>query len=805
MFLAPPGGVVPPVLPVGVIPEAPVLPGAGGYTSGGLQLGPSATAPHHPSAASGGSVFSGGLRKSGSALVADRPPCTLPILLVPGFISSRLDAVSSTICPHWEGRPIWISLSRLGFQSMHGKGLWENPDPEHQTLKNKWLQHLCLRGPEEETPGVHLQAPDGLEGVKCLDPESLFGMAAEGSKLFGPIMKVLEECGYEAGKDFDAAPYDWRFAPSILQRRDGFYDRMATKVEALNSRGTGVVLLGHSMGNKTISYFLEYAKRSKGQQWLDKNVYSWLAAGAPLLGAPQALRSTVQGMAEVRPLFSLDEATLFARSVSASPWLFPIGDLDASPYCFLRRQGVLQIRNLHAGITAGCLSSTRNSVMLTVEVCWGSNGETDALTTNTSMVQEGAGGADGRVTFNEECNVMVFGGPPEMPTDATVRVIVKEKGIHDDEDKNPLRRLGKGLVAGAKCIGEAIQGRAGWGVPKAYTQPMSLAESLATGRRDGDGFCEICLQVGNSQGSVTFQARWLDFRGLRAEWLGSETLSDAHRHNGEVPVRHSSRKHEIYEHLDMPQLLRMECPEVLDVVNKYYRQDELCRHDGMRDCPPIRRIVAVHGVNVKTEIMYALRVNTVRTKPKTLTTRFVLDHDTQLVHEMPGRSMSGGMVYEQEGGSEPSGDGTVPLASMEHCRSWSKQLDLRVEHLEGAVHSTMLFDERFHDIIKSALVPAPSDADSGRHLLQAAISGGSGDLGAAPRKHIWQAAKDETCSSWWDCPADVSEQLTAAAASGPGGVLRVQIRGHDYEVDLGRMVQTNLRFGTERRLRVVDT
>eukprot|EP00971_Amphidinium_carterae_P014826 292656-Amphidinium_carterae.1 len=37
-------------------------------------------------------------------------------------------------------------------------------------------------------------------------------------------------------------------------------------VERLDTRGTGVALLAHSMGNKTAQYFFEYAKAVKGQE-----------------------------------------------------------------------------------------------------------------------------------------------------------------------------------------------------------------------------------------------------------------------------------------------------------------------------------------------------------------------------------------------------------------------------------------------------------------------------------------------------------------------------------------------------------
>jgi hypothetical protein len=39
------------------------------------------------------------------------------------------------------------------------------------------------------------------------------------------------------------------------------------------------------MGNRTVQYFLNWAKYTLGQQWIDKNVHGMLALGPPFLGA----------------------------------------------------------------------------------------------------------------------------------------------------------------------------------------------------------------------------------------------------------------------------------------------------------------------------------------------------------------------------------------------------------------------------------------------------------------------------------------------------------------------------------------
>jgi hypothetical protein len=121
--------------------------------------------------------------------------------------------------------------------------------------------------------------------------------------VFAPVIGLLEELGYVEGVDLIAASYDWRFAPSVLEKRVGYFSQLIRSIETLyhHCQNRGVVLLAHSMGNKVVSYFLEFAKKTKGQAWINQHINLWLAAGAPHCGAPQALRSTVFGEVWVGP------------------------------------------------------------------------------------------------------------------------------------------------------------------------------------------------------------------------------------------------------------------------------------------------------------------------------------------------------------------------------------------------------------------------------------------------------------------------------------------------------------------------
>lgn len=86
-----------------------------------------------------------------------------------------------------------------------------------------------------------------------------------------------------------------------------------------------VVLMGHSMGNRCIQYFLLWAKKEKGQQWIDDNIHAFFALGPPFLGAPKTVRAGVSGDCMGLDVFlTQEEGRTMARGSGSLPWLFPI-------------------------------------------------------------------------------------------------------------------------------------------------------------------------------------------------------------------------------------------------------------------------------------------------------------------------------------------------------------------------------------------------------------------------------------------------------------------------------------------------
>lgn len=274
----------------------------------------------------------------------------LPVLIIPGFMSSGLEVKKSTIKKSWEGERIWLNLKAIGYQtlttdgavnynlnesyrmrahygnkgSMYKKSMKkstqksmkhkiDDDEYERESLKeqleeqekrkqlevmNLWLKHMCL-GPDmcSEVNGISVRAIEGLEGVDYLTPGALTNAV---SYVFGPVINVLIQTGdYIPDKNLDAAPYDWRIPPSHAQDRDNYMVRTAYKVERLyrNNSDTAVVLLCHSMGCKMGHYFINWINLNEnyGPKWLEQYVHTYMPVGAPHIGAPKSIRATIDG------------------------------------------------------------------------------------------------------------------------------------------------------------------------------------------------------------------------------------------------------------------------------------------------------------------------------------------------------------------------------------------------------------------------------------------------------------------------------------------------------------------------------
>jgi len=337
-----------------------------------------------------------------------RDPCRahLPVLIVPGFMSTGLTIETTDAVPSWQGKRIWLNIASLGLESFFrdkgpgdegmkrgpkwasGKTLQgrrkslfmtgtsddelddssdedsegevskEDDDDNEETqglidnavesgcaaTRNQWIRHISLspRDLKSDPPGMKVRPLSGLEGVDYLTSDALTRF---GTFVWAPVIKVLKRHGYEEGTNLEAASYDWRLSPKHLEERDGYFTNTMKKIEEMHDRtGLPVVLVCHSLGCRVAQHLLAFA-HARDDAWCDKHVHAYMPVGAPHLGAPFTLRSLVTGDDMGVPFLKESESLAMARTLGSVPWLIPTEMPPHVPEnAFVRREGAFEVR-----------------------------------------------------------------------------------------------------------------------------------------------------------------------------------------------------------------------------------------------------------------------------------------------------------------------------------------------------------------------------------------------------------------------------------------------------------------------------
>jgi Lecithin:cholesterol acyltransferase len=312
-------------------------------------------------------------------------------------------------------------------------------EAEGRRMRSLWLQHIMLQPDMVTEPdGVEVRNIEGLAGVDYLSPGALTSYV---SYVFGPVIDVLRQVGYDDNSNgdnggngsynLDASPYDWRLPPHYLEKRDGYMTRTMQKIEKLYSANdnTPVVMVCHSLGCKTGHYFLNYVEKHFGRAWIDKHIHTYLPVGAPHLGAPSAVRSLISGEKMGLDTFLSDaESLAFGRTIGSGPFLLPSTlPTGAPPNVFLRREGALEVwlsPNIHVQpiFQRRLEGQTPSKLKLTLVY----NNKHSASSTWT-IVEGDVESLSQTVTFGEK---FTFSVPPDGPPDnARLTILLCEPGV----------------------------------------------------------------------------------------------------------------------------------------------------------------------------------------------------------------------------------------------------------------------------------------------------------------------------------------------------------------------------------------
>jgi hypothetical protein len=694
----------------------------------------------------------------------------LPILIIPGFMSSGLEIKESSTNPNWVNERLWLNLGSLGLSAMYfGKAQrqtnkstpssqvirtdtddTENVDEEERqqaNYKSSWLKHMMLNATDlrSDPPGIKVRAIEGLEGVDYLSPGTFTNMV---SYVFGPAIIALEKGGYNTtNTNLMASPYDWRLPPQELEIRDKYFSRTMGYVEKLYNENnhTPVIIIGHSMGCKNAHYFLNFLEDKKGRAWIDKHIHTYMPIGAPHLGAPKALRSTISGDKMSLDTFLNDEeALVLGRSFGSGPWLLPTQLPDGVPAsCYIGPHGVLEVSFVHAVNTNPLVENramlnrpSRYQIQVIARGLHGNSGEKHFVRTPFHRIDSDLG--RDVVVFRDQ---MSFATNPKPYTGATIQLLLQEPGLaaakKEKEKFNVLRCVlccacfccwpcfivvyilkcfTCGVVRGATLAADVIASTTGSGSTLAFSESIKIPGAVWKGSEvtvkvpmyhAGDygtveGVCCLTYAIQPRTIDVFVKLKWKPFVSTKSFRRKCSSICEPSSNAPHIPVKTQGREYQEFPGYDLME--REGLSYVLEVVKSVYDSDKLLpRSLSAEDPPPVNRVHAIYGINIPTE------VGAIYTRQDTCLTenRLASLHKpdrTARIDSRTGYSIVGGVLFETpktkqsvDKQREVSGDGTVPYWSLQHCKTWSDtDRVVTIVELDQAEHRDILADSRFH-------------------------------------------------------------------------------------------------------------
>ncbi|XP_037734090.1 phosphatidylcholine-sterol acyltransferase [Chelonia mydas] len=233
---------------------------------------------------------------------------TPPVVLVPACLGNQLEAkldkpkVVNWMC-HRKTEDyftLWINLHM--FLPL-GVACW---------IDNTRVVYNRSTGKMSNAPGVQIRVPGfgKTYSVEYLDKSKLAGY-------LHTLVQNLVNNGYVRDQTVRAAPYDWRIGPN--QQHEYFQNLKALIEEMHDTYQRRVFLLGHSMGNLNILYFLW----QQPQAWKDRFIAGFISLGAPWGGAVKSMLVLASGDNQGIPMVTNIKLREEQRMATTSPWMFP--------------------------------------------------------------------------------------------------------------------------------------------------------------------------------------------------------------------------------------------------------------------------------------------------------------------------------------------------------------------------------------------------------------------------------------------------------------------------------------------------
>ncbi|KAJ3517266.1 hypothetical protein NLJ89_g617 [Agrocybe chaxingu] len=163
----------------------------------------------------------------GEAMKARGLSAELPVILIPGIVSTALES--------WSTAPEYRPFFR--------EKLWGGFNMLSQVTFNRerWISAMMLDPITGlDPPDAKIRAAEGIDAASSL---------IQGYWIWSKIVENLAVVNYDTNNLY-LAPYDWRVSYYNLEERDGYFSKLKSTIENLRQRQRKkVVIAAHSMGS----------------------------------------------------------------------------------------------------------------------------------------------------------------------------------------------------------------------------------------------------------------------------------------------------------------------------------------------------------------------------------------------------------------------------------------------------------------------------------------------------------------------------------------------------------------------------
>jgi len=727
----------------------------------------------------------------------------LPILIIPGVASSGLVVEKSSMDEKYEGLRLWMNAaflakSRLTSKVLNSEELKDNKDEgnsdtfakaeEEVEITNLWIHHIALdSNMMDEKKGNRVRPYEGLSGCEYLvDSIIEKGMGY----VWAPMVNYcVNTMGYERGKNVDAMPYDWRLAPSLNEKRDGYLTKMIARIERMYEENDDlpIVLACHSMGAKMGHYFLNFAKKQKGQEWIDKYIHTYMPIGGPAGGVGCAVRTgiTGQGLDDTVDALvgNVGDGLQMYRTWSCGNWLMPrMLPKGVFPTCIVRREGELGV-TLTSDIEVGHLFSNREKPPKELRLVVVFRDDIHAYSDYCPVVQNENGNNPQSMTvyFNETFYIAVPYLDKKVDVGELVFFLEEPAGIVNQnrskfgkkfsEATSQVRSLKKNFSAFARNFAKTV----GSGTRVATCDRPLVLRVSDFDTNNGKNMVDKKIPIIAYNGTKTTMNH---SDAIKDESIGIISLKLSYSPppestgtkvsktpiamiNDETPnpsiMRNRlnslfSSENVVYDVMNGTDVFKADgfVENMFNLVEKVYEGDPLGpTKESALDAPPVNCVRSIYGINIPTEAggIYQ-KVPVVTVGDNKADCRYMLDKSANLRPNTAQLNLmtykiKNGIVYETDktlqdvpGKTEQvraCGDGTVPYWSMIHVLNWKDRVDdLTVDELPGAGHRAVIADERFFALLKrycKVIDPRANAMMMMKEQLNDATSAGISSLG----------------------------------------------------------------------------